>query len=201
MSWQVDYPHTSIQFSARHMMITTVRGQFEKFKIDAHIDEDEVNQIHDKGVLTEDDFINSKLHVQIEAASINTHAADRDAHLRSPDFLNVDKYPYVTFQATGGKKIDEERGKLNGNLTIRDVTRPVTLDVEYLGQAKSPWGTTNAGFNARTKINRKDWGLTWNVALETGGWLVSEDINIEIEIEFTKVPEPAKQPEAAAAAA
>ncbi|MGE5140494.1 MAG: YceI family protein, partial [Rudaea sp.] len=107
----------------------------------------------------------------------------------------------VVFQATGGKKIDEQRGKLNGNLTIRDVTRPLTLDVEYLGQAKSPWGTTNAGFAARTKINRKDWGLTWNVALETGGWLVSEDINIEIEIEFTQVPEPAQQPEAAAVAA
>ncbi len=200
MSWQVDYAHTSIQFSVRHMMISTVRGQFEKFKIDSEIDEDEVNQIHDKGTLTEDDLINSKLHVQIEAASINTRAADRDAHLRSPDFFNAEKYPYITFQAKGGQKIDEEHAKLFGDLTIRDVTKPVTLNVEYLGQAKTPWGTTNAGFSAKTKINRKEWGLTWNVALETGGMLVGDDINVDIEIEFTRVPEPVQQPAAAATA-
>ena len=201
MSWQVDYAHTTVQFSAKHMMISTVRGQFEKFNIDAHIDEDEINTIHAKETLTEDDLLNSKLHVQIEAASINTRQADRDAHLKSPDFLNAEKYPYITFLMTGGKKIDEEHGKLYGNLTVRDVTKPVTLDVEFLGQAKTPWGATNAGFSAKTKINREEFGLTWNVALETGGWLVGRDITVDIEIEFTRQPEAVKQAEPALAAA
>lgn len=200
MSWQVDYAHTHLQFSAKHMMISTVRGQFDKLKIDSHIDEDEIGQIHDKGTLTEDDLLNSKLHVQIETASINTHQADRDTHLRSPDFLNAEKYPYITFQMTGGQKIDDNHSKLFGNLTIRDVTKPVVLDTEYLGQSKTPWGTLNAGFSAKTKLNREEFGLTWNVALETGGWLVGRDINVEIDIEFVKQPEPAKQPEAAASA-
>lgn len=188
MSWQVDYAHTHIQFSARHMMISTVRGQFEKFKIDAHIDDDEVNQIHEKNMLTEDDIVNSRLEVRIDAASLDTHQQDRDKHLRSADFFDVERFPYITFKAKRGKKVDEEHGKLIGELTIRDVTREVTLDVEYLGQARSPWGTINAGFTGHARIRRKDWGLSWNVALETGGWLVGEDVNIDIEIEFTKVP-------------
>lgn len=200
MTWQVDYNHTHIQFSVRHMMITTVRGHFERFTINTHIDEDEVNKIHDAGVLTEDDVLNSKLEVQIEAASIDTRVADRDAHLRSPDFLNAEKYPYITFKATRGEKIDDTHGRLIGDLTIRGATKQVTLDVEFIGQAKSPWGAISAGFSGRTKINRKEWGLNWNVALETGGWLVGDDINIEIEIELTKMPETAK-PAAEAAAA
>ena len=199
MSWQVDYAHTPIQFAVRHMMISTVRGQFEKFKIEAHVDEDEINQIHEKETLTEDDLLNSKLQVQIEAASVNTRDEKRDAHLRSPDFFNAEQYPYLTFQMTGGKKLDENHGKLFGSLTIRDVTRPITLDVEYLGQAKSPWGTLSAGFSAKTKINRKEFGLNWNVALETGGVLVGDDVSVDIEIEFTKVPQPVQEPQAAAA--
>src|SRR5947208_546517 len=107
MSWQVDYSHTGIRFSARHMMISTVRGEFTKFEIDAHLDENEIGKIHDINVLDEDDILESKLHVQIDAASINTHDAKRDGHLRSPDFLNVEQYPHVIFQAKGGKKIDE----------------------------------------------------------------------------------------------
>ena len=198
MSWQVDYAHTQVQFSVKHMMISTVRGRFEKLQFDSNIDENEINEIHDKGTLTEAELENTKLQVKLEAASINTGAADRDAHLRSPDFLDAEKYPYITFQLTGGHKIDDEHGKLEGNLTIKDVTKPVTLDVEFLGQAKSPWGTTNAGFTGKTKINREEFGLTWNVALETGGWLVGKDINVDIEIEFTKVAQPVKQPAAAA---
>ncbi len=200
MHWKVDYPHTHVAFSVRHMMISTVRGKFEKFEIDSHIEDEEANKIHDTGVLTEDDVLNSRLIVKIDAASINTGAADRDAHLRSPDFFNVEKYPYLTFKATRGEKIDDAHGRLIGDLTIKDVTKPVTLDVESLGQAKTPWGTINAGFEATTKINRRDWGLTWNVALETGGWLVGDDIKVDIGIEFTQVPEPAQAaPEAAAA--
>lgn len=193
MTWKVDYAHTHIGFSVRHMMLSTLRGQFEKYTISAHIDEEEIGKIHDAGVLTEDDVLNSKLEVQIEAASINTREADRDKHLRSPDFLNAEKYPYVTFKAKRGVKQDETHGQLIGDLTIRDVTREVVLDVEFLGQAKSPWGASSAGFEGHTKINRKDWALTWNVSLETGGWLVADEIKIDIEIEFTKAAEPVKQ--------
>lgn len=199
MSWQVDYPHTGIRFSARHMMITTVRGEFTKFTIDAHLNEAEIGKIHDSSVLEEEDLLESKIEVQIDAASITTHVADRDQHLRSPDFLNVEQFPYIVFKATRGEKIDDHHGKMFGDLTIRGVTHPVTLDVEFVGEAKVPW-SHNAGFVAHTKINRKDWGLNWNVALETGGWLVSEEIKIEIDIEFKKVPEAVPEAELAAAA-
>ncbi len=193
MSWQVDYAHTQIRFSVRHMMISTVRGQFEKFKIDTHIDEEEINRIHDSNVLTEDDVLNSRLEVNIEAASINTREPKRDEHLRSADFFDAAKYPYITFKAKRSEKIDDAHGRLIGDLTIRDVTKPVTLNVEFIGQAKSPWGAVSAGFEASTKINRKEWGLAWNVALETGGWLVGDEINVDIEIEFAQVPEPVKE--------
>ncbi len=193
MSWQVDYAHTQIRFSVRHMMISTVRGQFEKFKIDTHVEEEEINRIHDSNVLTEDDVLNSRLEVNIEAASINTREPKRDEHLRSADFFDAAKYPYITFKAKRGEKIDDAHGRLIGDLTIRDVTKPVTLNVEFLGQAKSPWGAVSAGFEASTKINRKEWGLAWNVALETGGWLVGDEINVDIEIEFAQVPEPVKE--------
>lgn len=198
MSWQVDFSHTAIRFSAKHMMIATVRGEFTKYNIDANLNEAEIGQIHDSGVLEQEDLIESKLHVEIDAASINTHDAKRDAHLRSADFLNAAEFPYVIFDATRGEKIDDGHGRLFGDLTIRGVTRPVVLDVEFLGEAKAPW-SHNAGFAATTKINRKDWGLNWNVALETGGWLVSDEIKIEIDIEFINVPEPVTQGELVAA--
>ena len=188
MSWKVDYSHSQIQFSARHMMIATVRGQFDKFTVEAEIDEKDVTQ--------------SRLEVQIDAASINTKAEQRDNHLRSPDFFNSKEYPYITFTSKRGVRLDENHGKLIGDLTIRDATKEVALDVEFLGRAKSPWGTQNAGFSARAKVNRKDWGLNWNVALETGGWLVSDEVTIDIEIEFVQVPEPVKaEPVAQAVAA
>jgi polyisoprenoid-binding protein YceI len=200
MTWKADYAHTSVQFAVRHMMISTVRGVFAKFTIDAHLDDNEIAKIHDTNVLTEDDLLNSRLEVKIDAASINTRDADRDNHLRSPDFLNAAQYPDITFKLTRGEKIDDTHGKMFGDLTIRDVTKPVALDVEFLGEGKTPWGAHNAGFNATAKINRKDWGLNWNVALEAGGWLVSDEIKVEIDIEFTRVPETVPQPAAAAVA-
>src|SRR5690606_33535915 len=124
------------------------------------------------------------------AASISTGDKQRDDHLRSPDFLNAAEYPALTFK---GKKVVQEsknKGKLIGDLTIRDVTREVTLDVEYTGVMNNPWGGTSAGFAGKTVINRKDWGLTWNVALEAGGLLVSEQVTIEIELQLVKVSEP-----------
>ncbi len=133
----------------------------------------------------------AQVEVQIEAVSIDTGNEQRDAHLRSPDFLNVEQYPSITFRSTKAERRDEDPGRMYGELTIRDVTRPVVLEIEYAGMAKSPWGTTSAGFSARTRINRKDWGLNWNVALETGGWLVSEEIKISIEVELVQQPEQA----------
>jgi polyisoprenoid-binding protein YceI len=131
----------------------------------------------------------TRVEVQIDAASINTGEPQRDAHLKSPDFLDAENYPYLTFKSTRVEQIDNTTAKLYGDLTIRGVTRPVVLDVEYQGLAKSPWGATSAGFSASTKISRKEWGLEWNVALETGGFLVSDAVNITIELEIIKQPE------------
>jgi polyisoprenoid-binding protein YceI len=179
MAWQIDPAHSEIQFSARHMMISTVRGRFRQFS--GAVEADEQNPT------------SARVEVQIDAASIDTGEDKRDTHLRSPDFLNVDEYPYITFKSTKVEQRDATHGQIAGDLTIRDVTKPVVLDVEYAGMAKSPWGTISAGFSAHTRINRKDWGLNWNVALETGGWLVSDEIRIDIEVELVKQLDQAEQ--------
>ena len=180
MAWQIDASHSQIQFSVKHMMISTVRGTFDRFT--GTVVGDESNPAA------------ASVAVQIETASINTKDERRDGHLRSPDFFNSESFPYATFKSTRVERLDESTGKLYGDLTIRDVTKPVVLDVEYSGQAKSPWGMTSAGFSAQTKINRKDWDLNWNVALETGGWLVSDEIKIAIELELVQQPEQVEQP-------
>jgi polyisoprenoid-binding protein YceI len=173
MPWQIDASHSHINFSVRHMMISKARGSFERFE--GTIEADENNPA------------GATVDVRIEAASINTRDTNRDTHLRSPDFLNAEQFPYLTFKSTRVELADNQSGKLYGDLTIRDVTNPVVLDVEYQGQAQSPWGTTSAGFSATTKINRKDWGLVWNVGLETGGVLVGDEVTIDIELELVKV--------------
>jgi polyisoprenoid-binding protein YceI len=157
------------------MMISKARGVFETFE--GTVNADESNPAA------------ATVEVKIDATSINTKDANRDNHLRSPDFLNAEAFPYITFKSTRLEQVDAEHARLYGDLTIRDVTSPVVLNVEYQGQAKSPWGTVSAGFSASTKINRKDWGLTWNVGLETGGVLVGDEISIEIELELVKQPE------------
>jgi len=154
------------------MMISNVRGRFENFTGVVEFNEQDPTQ--------------SKVDVQIEAASVNTREAQRDGHLKSPDFFNADKYPYLTFKSRRIEKTDATHGRVVGDLTIRDVTKEVVLNVEYAGQAKSPWGTTSAGFSATTKINRKDWGLTWNQTLETGGVLVGDEISVNVELEIVK---------------
>ena len=184
MAWVIDSAHSEINFSTRHMMISTVRGRFEKFSGSVNFDE-----------ITP---ANSTVDVQIEAASVNTKEAQRDGHLKSPDFFDAAKYPYLTFKSKRVKVMDSQRAKLTGDLTIRDITKEVVLDVEYAGQAKNPWGKTSAGFSAQTKINREDWGLTWNQTLETGGMLVGKEINISIDVEMIKQPEAAKEKVAAA---
>jgi polyisoprenoid-binding protein YceI len=185
MAWQIDPAHSEITFAVRHMMISTVRGRLEKFTGMVNFDE------KNPAATTVD--------VQIEAASINTKEAQRDGHLRSPDFLEADKYPYLTFKSTRVEVLDDRRAKLHGDLTIRNITKPVALNVEYSGMAKSPWGTYSAGFSAQTKINRKDWNLTWNQALETGGVLVGDEVTILIELEIVKLLEQEAQRAAVAA--
>ena len=183
MSWKIDPSHTRAVFSVRHMMISNVHGQFEKVTGEVQFDEAVPGRSH--------------VDVQIEAASINTRDDRRDAHLRSPDFLDAEQFPYLTFKSNKVEVKDAAEGRIHGDLTIKGVTRPVVLEVEYNGQARNPYGLTSAGFTAHTKINRKDWGLTWNVALETGGVLVGDTINIAIELEIIKQVE--AEPELAAA--
>ncbi len=175
MTWNLDTSHSEVTFAVRHMMISTVRGKFNKFS--GTID------------FNEADPAKSTVDVSIDAASIDTRDEKRDGHLKSGDFFDVEKFPALSFKSTRVEKVSDNSGRVYGDLTIRDVTRPVVLDVEYAGQARSPWGTTSAGFSATTKINRKDFGLTWNVALETGGVLVGEDISIAIEAELVKQPD------------
>lgn len=176
-SWVIDNSHSHVQFSVRHMMISKVRGRFANFSGTVNFDEQTP--------------ANSTVNVQIEAASIETKDEKRDGHLTSPDFLDAANHPYLTFVSKRVEVKDESHGTIYGDLTIRGVSKEVALEVEYNGQAKAPWGTTSAGFNASTKINRKDWGLNWNVGLETGGVLVGEEVSIEIEIEIVKqVEEP-----------
>ena len=179
MTWNLDTSHSSVEFAVKHMVISSTKGRFTDYDVDADVD------------LT--NLANSKATVRINAASIDTRDEKRDGHLRSPDFFNAEQYPAITFKSTKVERLDETTGKLYGDLTIRDVTRPVVLDLEYSGQSKSPWGTISAGFSAQTKINRKDFGLNWNVALETGGWLVGEEVKIAIELELVEqVEQPAE---------
>ncbi len=175
MSWIIDNHHSQITFSVRHMMISNVRGRFENFSGTVNFDEDNPAA--------------SSVDVQIDAASINTRDPQRDGHLKSPDFLDVEKYPLITYKSKRVEVVDADHGKIFGDLTIRDVAKEVVLDVEYAGMMKSPFGTTNAGFSAIAQISRKDWGLLWNVALETGGVLVGDVVNINIDLEIIKQPE------------
>jgi polyisoprenoid-binding protein YceI len=184
MSWQLDKSHSEISFSVRHMMISTVRGRFEEFDGKFDVNETDPSQ--------------SKIEVEIQAASINTKDGQRDGHLKSPDFFDVEKHPTIAFKSKRVEKVDAQHVRLIGDLTIKNVTKEVVLAVEYAGQSKSPWGTVSAGFSAQTKINRKEWGLVWNVALETGGMLVGDEITISIELELVKQPEAALVAEAVA---
>ena len=176
MSWAIDSAHSEIQFKVRHMMVSWARGSFEKFSGTVNFDEQNP--------------ANSSVDIQIDAASINTRQADRDAHLRSPDFLDAPTYPYLTFKSKQVQPTGEQTGKIIGDLTIRGVTHEVTLDVSYSGTRQSPFGPfLAAGFEAETVISRKEWGLTWNSMVEGGGVLVGDDIHITIDLELNKAAE------------
>jgi polyisoprenoid-binding protein YceI len=177
MAWQLDKSHAHINFTVRHLMVTNVRGQFSDF--DVNVD------------FNDQDLAKSSVEATIKAASIDTRFADRDTHLRSADFLDVENYPELTFKSKNIALNGRNNARIVGDLTIRGVTKEVVLDVEYTGIIKNPWGIQAAGFNAHTTIKRQDWGLVWNVALEAGGVLVGDDVKIDIELELVKVPEAA----------
>jgi polyisoprenoid-binding protein YceI len=173
--WTIDPAHTQVEFKTKHMMITTVRGRFSEVSGWVEVDEENPE--------------NSRVEVEIDARSIDTRVSDRDTHLRSEDFLNVEKYPKITFRSTRVEGAHGEAGdefRVVGELTIRGETREVTLDARYEGRGTDPWGGERAGFSAQTRIDRRDWGLTWNQALETGGILVSNDLDIELQVQATR---------------
>jgi polyisoprenoid-binding protein YceI len=171
-AWKLDPTHSTVEFSAKHLMITTVKGRIADVE----------------GIIytNEKDSKNSSVEAILKATSIDTRTDQRDQHLRSADFLNVEKYPEIKFRSAridGGR----EEFKLTGDLTIRDVTKEITLNVRFEGQAKDPWGGERVGFSATGKIDRRDFGLTWNQVLETGGVVVGNEIKIELEVQAVKV--------------
>jgi polyisoprenoid-binding protein YceI len=170
--WQLDPNHTLVEFVGKHMMITTVRGRFKG--------------VRGTIVYDEADPSRSSVEVEIDARSLDSGVEYRDNHLKSADFLDVEHFPTITFKSTRVEPQGDDRAKVIGDLTIRDVTREVVLDTELTGGGKSPMGKQVLAFDAKTSINRKDWGLTWNLALETGGWLVADTIKIEIAAEGIK---------------
>jgi polyisoprenoid-binding protein YceI len=170
-AWDLDPAHTSVEFQVKHLMVAKVRGRFAG--------------AHGVLVVTEDPA-KSTAEITIDASTINTGVDDRDTHLKSPDFLEVDKFPEITFRSTGLEHAGGSDWKLHGELTIHGVTRPVTLETEYNGVTGDPWGGTRAVFSAETRIDREEWGLTWNQALEAGGWLVGSDIKIALEVEAVR---------------
>jgi len=170
-TWQIDPSHSLVEFSVRHMMVSTVKGHFGTIS----------GTIYDNG----EDPTLSSVQVEIDPASISTADPRRDAHLRSPDFFDVEQFPKITFKSTRIQGTRDEF-KLIGDLTIRDQTREVALDVTLNGIDVSPYGQTVAGFSGQTKLNRKDFGLNWNAALESGGVLVSDQFKLEVEIEAVK---------------
>ena len=166
--YDIDPAHTRIGFAARHAMVATVRGQFGSFTGWAHLDGDAPER--------------STAELTIDVATLGTGQAQRDEHLRGGDFFDVERWPTITFRSTAVEVVDEETFRMSGDLTVRDVTRPVTVEFVYQGSAVDPFGNARVGFEGRTTINRKDWGLTWNVALETGGILVGDKIKLEFDV-------------------
>ena len=174
-TWHLDPAHSSVAFSVKHMMMTTVRGRFKTVKATLTADES-----HPEGCCVE---------VEIDAASIDTGSPDRDADLRSPNFFDAEKYPKITFksrQLEGKFGGEGDRFRATGDLTMRDHTMEITLDCEFLGRGNDPWGKERAGFSAHGELDRREWGLRWNQAIETGGVLVANKVRIDVEVQFVK---------------
>lgn len=173
-TWKIDSAHTQVNFSAKHMMVTNVRGTFHD--VDGTIE------------LDEQDPTRSRSEFRVAAASVDTNFGARDTHLRSPDFFDAERFPSISFVSTGIRQVGDDRFDVTGDLTIRDVTKPITFDVTLEGIVPGMSGGRHAGLSAKAKIVRGDWDLNWNVALEQGGWLVGKDINLDITIAADEVP-------------
>jgi len=171
-TWNIDSSHSGVHFAVRHMVVTKVRGAFTRYQGTIDFDEQEPEA--------------SKVSVRIEAASIDTREPQRDGHLRSADFFDVERFPTLSFESTKVEKLKGDRYRVTGDLVIRGVTQPVELEVEYLGVGKDPLGNERVGFQAETSINRKDFGLNWNQALEAGGVLVGDKVEISIDLQGLK---------------
>lgn len=174
-SWKIDPAHSSVEFSVKHLMFTTVRGRFKNFNGTIQIDEE--NPDH------------TRAEVEIDASSLDTGAEDRDRHLRSADFLDVENHPTIRFRSTRVEGAAQEEGKrfrLHGELTIRGESIPVELDAQFEGEGKDPWGNERAGFSAKAELDRRDWGLRWNQALETGGVLVGNTVKVDLDVQAVK---------------
>ena len=171
-NWNLDTVHSGINFTVRHMVVSKVRGRFAKFSGSVALDEG--------------DLTRSVVEATVDASSIDTGTAQRDEHLKSTDFFDVEHFPQIRFRSTRIEKLEGDRYRLIGDLTIRDVTRPIALDAEYGGRGKDPWGNERVGFTARGALDRKDFGLKWNQTLETGGVLVSDRVELELEVQAVK---------------
>ena len=169
--YTIDASHTAIGFQARHAMVTSVRGNFKEFEGTAHVDANNPG--------------NSKVDLTIAVNSVDTGSADRDGHLASADFFDIEKYPTITFRSTEVER-DGDDWAITGDLTIKGVTKSVTIPFEFVGSAQDPFGNTRVGFEGEVAVNRKDWDLTWNAALETGGVLVSEKVKLKFDVSAIK---------------
>ncbi len=171
-TWTLDPAHSSIEFSAKHMMISTVRGS--------------MGAVNGEIIADEENPANSSVQLTVDIAGLTTNEAKRDAHLRSGDFFDAENHPEATFKSTRVELLSENKFRVTGDLTIRGTTKSITLDVEREGEGVDPWGNVKAAFASSTTLNRKDFGLNWNVALEAGGVLVSEKIKLEITVQAAK---------------
>ena len=170
--WALDPTHSELSFKIRHLMISNVSGGFTKFNVSAES--------------IGNDFETAKIIADIEVSSINTNNTQRDAHLRNADFFEIEKHPRITFRSTKVEKANGDIFDLYGDLTIKNITHPVKLTVEYSGLAKDSWGNIKAGFTINGKINRKDWGITYNAVLETGGFALGDEVKITAEVQLVK---------------
>jgi polyisoprenoid-binding protein YceI len=171
--YELDKAHTTFGFVARHAMVTKVRGTFAEYEGALHLDFEDARK--------------STVRVTIHAASIDTGNADRDAHLRSNDFFAMEEYPEIVFASTGVEPIDDDTYRVTGDLTIRGLARPVAFDAERTGPVTDPWGKTRVGLAGSLTVNRKDWGVSWNMALEAGGVVVSDKVTLEFDISATRL--------------
>ncbi|MHB0981719.1 MAG: YceI family protein [Thermoleophilia bacterium] len=175
MTWNVDKAHSELTFRVRHMVIAKVSGTFGEWDADLRFDPDRIED--------------SQVVVRVNTASVDTREADRDAHLRSPDFFHVEEHPELVFRSTRIETLGKDKMRVWGELTIKGVTKEIALETSYSGRLKDPWGNDRIGFEATTEIDRKDFGLVWNAALETGGLLVGDKVQISLDLEATAAAE------------